>query len=97
MSLGKTICIRRVISLLSNCPRKWKRFYGARHLWQYKTLEYAEYGGEWLDQLRIDKAGNYRLALAICYNGVQEAMAGRGDWETLTPYIEIVVDNWRPT
>jgi hypothetical protein len=56
-----------------------------------------ECGGEWLDQLRIDKAGNYKLALAICYNNVQEALNGRGDWETLTPYIEIVVDNWRPS
>ena len=56
-----------------------------------------ECGGEWLDQLRIDKAGNYKLALAICYNNVQEALNGRGDWETLTPYIDIVVDNWRPS
>ena len=53
-------------------------------------------GGEVIDQFRIQKAGNYSLALAICHATMDDCLGGRGDWETLTPGIDIVVDNWRP-
>ncbi len=53
-------------------------------------------GGEVLDQLRIQNAGNYRLALAICHATINDCLGGRGDWETLTTGVDIVVDNWRP-
>jgi hypothetical protein len=53
-------------------------------------------GGEWRDMLKIDQPGTYRLTMDICYSSVEEAVAGRGDWETLTPGIEISVVNWEP-
>ncbi len=85
-----------IISRATNEKNFHTSFSGDLHIGPHCTGPRDECGGEWLDQIRIERAGKYGLALAICYNSVQDALAGRGDWETLTPYIEIEVDNWRP-
>ncbi len=53
-------------------------------------------GGAWRDMLKIEQPGAYRLTMDICYSPVEDAVAGRGEWETLTPGIEISVVNWTP-
>jgi len=44
----------------------------------------------------IEKAGNYRLSLHICHSSLGDCTSGKGDWEQLSPYIDIAVIVWQP-
>lgn len=48
-------------------------------------------GGPWEDGMYIATPGTYRLTLNICFTPSIEGCASGGDWVTLTPGIEIVV------
>ncbi len=48
-------------------------------------------GGPWEDGMYIATPGIYRLTLNICFTPTIEGCASGGDWVTLTPGIEIVV------
>jgi hypothetical protein len=48
-------------------------------------------GGPWEDGMRIATPGNYRLTLNICFTPTIEGCSSGGDWVTLTPGIDIVV------
>ena len=53
-------------------------------------------GGAWEDSLRIEKPGTYRLTLDICYSPKDAALSGQGEWETLTPGVEVTTIDWTP-
>ena len=53
-------------------------------------------GGPWDDSLHLDQPGWYRLTLDICYSSKEDALSGRGEWETLTPGVDVCVVNWKP-
>ncbi|MEK7442526.1 MAG: hypothetical protein AABZ78_17130 [Chloroflexota bacterium] len=53
-------------------------------------------GGEVEDQMVIEKAGNYRLSLHICHSSLNDCTSGKGDWEQLSPHIDIAVIVWQP-
>jgi hypothetical protein len=47
-------------------------------------------GGQWEDGVKITNSGPYRLTLQICYSSKSACLDG-GEWETLTPGIDITV------
>ena len=53
-------------------------------------------GGAWEDSLRIEKPGTYRLTLDICFSSKDAALRGEGEWETLTPGLEVTAVDWTP-
>lgn len=52
-------------------------------------------GSGWQDGLYLLE-GSYVLRLSICYSDVDTCLSGSGDWETLTPGIDIQVVPWTP-
>jgi hypothetical protein len=53
-------------------------------------------GGEWRDMFKIEQPGTYRLELSICHSPYADAVTGRGEWEILTPGLDIVVVDGEP-
>ncbi len=53
-------------------------------------------GGPWDVNIQIPRPGWYRLTLDICYSAKEDALSGRGEWETLTAGVDVCLVNWHP-